>query len=197
MYKEKVRSRRPRGAAGGQAAMAGGVAPAAEARSWPRRSALGARRSALGARRSALGARRSALGARRSALGARRSALGARRSALGARRSALGARRSALLIVTSPTASNHRAQIDPIAAPLPARVLNLGGVHGSPPMGANHIRISSHCKRCCLKGKHKLYYINDSIQILLKYPPRHTYARTTRRQRGETRRCVGIGPRGR
>ena len=51
------------------------------------------------------------------------SALGARRSALGARRSALGARRSALLIVTSPTASNHRAQIDPIAAPLPARVL--------------------------------------------------------------------------
>ena len=73
VYKE--RSRRPGGAAGGQAAMAGGVAPAAEAQSWPRRS--GARRSALGARRSALGARRSALGARRSALGARRSALGA------------------------------------------------------------------------------------------------------------------------
>ena len=88
------------------------------------RSALGARRSALGARRSALGARRSALGARRSALGARRSALGARRSALGARRSALGARRSALLIVTNPTASNHRAQIDPIAAPLPVCVLS-------------------------------------------------------------------------
>ena len=36
--------------------MAGGVAPAPEAQSWP--PALGARRSALGARRSALGARR-------------------------------------------------------------------------------------------------------------------------------------------
>ena len=33
---------RPGGAAGGQAAMAGSVAPAAEAQSWPRRSALGA-----------------------------------------------------------------------------------------------------------------------------------------------------------
>ena len=36
---------RPGGAAAAQAAMAGGVAPAAEAQSW--RSALGARRSAL------------------------------------------------------------------------------------------------------------------------------------------------------
>ena len=70
------RNRRPGGAAGGQAAMAGRPAPAPETQSG--RSALGARRSALGARRSALGARRSALGARRSALGARRSALGAR-----------------------------------------------------------------------------------------------------------------------
>ena len=64
MYKEKERSRRPGGAAGGQAAMAGRTAPAPEAQS----SALGARRSALGARRSALGARRSALGARRSTI---------------------------------------------------------------------------------------------------------------------------------
>ena len=38
MYKE--RNGRPGGAAGGQAAMAGGVAPVAEAQSWPRRSAL-------------------------------------------------------------------------------------------------------------------------------------------------------------
>ena len=36
MYKEKVRRRRPGGAAGGQTSMAGGVAPAAEAQSWPR-----------------------------------------------------------------------------------------------------------------------------------------------------------------
>ena len=37
--------------------------------------------------------------------------------------SALGARRSALLITVAQTASNHFAQFDPIAAPLPVRVL--------------------------------------------------------------------------
>ena len=41
----KEGSGRPGGAAAGQAAMAGRLAPAAEAQSWPRRSALGARRS--------------------------------------------------------------------------------------------------------------------------------------------------------
>ena len=92
MQSEK-RDGRPGGAAGGQAAMAGRLAPAPEAQSWPRRSALGARRSALGARR----------------------------SALGARRSALGARRSALLIRVAQTASNHFAQFVTIAAPLPVR----------------------------------------------------------------------------
>ena len=57
-------------------------------------------------------ARRSALPARRSH-GARRSALGAQ---LGARRSALGA-----LIRVAQTTSNHFAQFDTIAAPLPVR----------------------------------------------------------------------------
>ena len=128
---DKVRSRRRGGAAGGQAAMAGRLAPAPEAQSGrsalgARRSALGARRSALGARRSALGARRSALGARRSALGARRSALGARRSALGARRSALGARRSALGARRSALGAGSGSDVmlarDPIShAPLQAR----------------------------------------------------------------------------
>ncbi len=103
--------------------MPGGVAPAPEAQSSPRRSAIpadprrrrtgsppdaGARDPPAGLRMRCLGRGDrpggaaigqlavEALGARRSALGARRSALGARRSALGARRSALGARRSAL-----------------------------------------------------------------------------------------------------
>ena len=48
-------SRQPNQTAG--AALAGGVAPEAEAQSWPRLSALGSRLSALGSRLSALGSR--------------------------------------------------------------------------------------------------------------------------------------------
>ena len=113
IHKEKVRSRRPGGAAGGQAAMAGRPAPAPAARSY-----LGARRSALGARRSALGARRSALGARRSALGARRSALGARRSALGARRSALGALNYTVTSPQQPSKSQAHCYAPPKSRPV-------------------------------------------------------------------------------
>ena len=83
-YGLRRRDGRPGGAAGGQAALAGRLAPAPEAQSCARRSALGARRSALGARRSALGARRS-------------------------------------ILRVAQTTSNHFAQFDTIAAPLPVR----------------------------------------------------------------------------
>ena len=140
---QKERNRRPGGAAGGQAAMAGGVAPAPKAHL--RRSALGARRSALGARRSALGARRSALGARRSALGARRSALGARRSALGARRSALGARRSALGARRSALGA-RRSALGARRSALGARRSALGARRSA--LGARHCTASRSVPQC-------------------------------------------------